>query len=353
VSETGNDDLGRRDGDASNPTNRARPRRWGRVVLGLAALLLLGLALSEWFLRARFGLGQPLLVLADPQCEYRLVPDQHMVRLGNRIHVNHWSMRSDDFPKAKSDPNELRVLMVGDSVINGGVYTDQSQLVSEILAQRLSTKLGRRVIVGNASAGSWGPENIRGYLRKFGTFDADVIVLVQSTHDTSDAMPTTMPTSEFVLPYPRFAIQEALEKTIGNWGAGPATTADPNAPANNEHERPPIEKCLQAFTDIIDILGPERTLVALHMEDSEAPPAKAGPGHEVMLTLAASRGAKVIELGPAFAASRDAGHNPWRDYIHPNTIGQSVMADTIEPVLLEALRRRIAAVSSQPSTRPS
>jgi hypothetical protein len=159
----------------------------------LLGAVLVGLFLAaESFCRFYLGLGDPPLSMADPRIEYLFKPNQNCRRFGNTIRYNAWSMRSDDFPARKADPNEYRVMVFGDSVVNGGALTDQSKLATMILQERLRADLKRPVIVGNISAGSWGPPNMLAYAQKFGLFDADVVVVVLSSHDYAD-VPTFTP----------------------------------------------------------------------------------------------------------------------------------------------------------------
>jgi hypothetical protein len=57
---------------------------------------------------------------ADPQIEYLPKPSMHYRRFGNRISYNAYSIRSGPVTLHKTDPAELRVLVIGDSVVNGG-----------------------------------------------------------------------------------------------------------------------------------------------------------------------------------------------------------------------------------------
>ena len=141
------------------------------------------LAAGELVARSWLGLGEPPLSLNDPGIGYLFQPDQNCHRFHHLVHYNSWSMRSDDFPLHKADRREVRVMVVGDSVINGGALTDQKELGTSLLQQDLASRLGRPVVVGNISAGGWGPLNEWPYLREFGTFDADDLVLVESSHD--------------------------------------------------------------------------------------------------------------------------------------------------------------------------
>ena len=69
-------------------------------------------------------------------------------------------MRSAEFPKHKQDPRKLRILVLGDSIINGGTLTDQDDLATELLRRDLIERLGRPVVVGNI------------YRRKLGTAES-------------------------------------------------------------------------------------------------------------------------------------------------------------------------------------
>ena len=63
---------------------------------------------------------------------------------------------------------------------------DQAALLTARLETRLVEALERPATVGNISAGSWGPGNLLAYVKTFGLFDADILVLVLSSHDHTD-----------------------------------------------------------------------------------------------------------------------------------------------------------------------
>src|ERR1700730_10410371 len=148
--------------------------------------------------------------------EYVLQPSKAYFRFHNRFSVNQYSMRSDDFPPRKSSPNELRVIIVGDSVIYGGVRIDQHDSDTEILKRNLQEDTGRPVVVGNASAKSWGPPNELAYLQRYGTLDADVVVLELSSHDYADA-PTFVPVVGVSADYPDKKPLLALADLFGTY----------------------------------------------------------------------------------------------------------------------------------------
>jgi len=138
----------------------------------------------ELFARFYLGLGSPPLYIEDKNYEYIYAPNQHLKRFGNRISTNEFSMRSK--PLSKKD--KIRILKIGDSIINGGAQTDQDSLASSILEAQLSTFFHNSIRVLNVGANSWGPDNAFEYVKKNGNFNASKIILVFSSHDLHDLM---------------------------------------------------------------------------------------------------------------------------------------------------------------------
>lgn len=145
----------------------------------------------EVSLRLVFGLGTPVLSQADPDTGYRFQPNQNMFRFGKRIKYNEYSQRSEPITLEKPQ-GVVRILMTGDSVLNGGNPTDQTQIISELLKTRLSSS-GKSVEILNGSAGSWGIGNQLGYLRKFGIFQSNAVILQIGTHDLTQPTSTIAP----------------------------------------------------------------------------------------------------------------------------------------------------------------
>jgi hypothetical protein len=184
----------------SLPAAAASPRRRSAIKI-IVLLAVMAFVLSELLCRYAIGLGDPPLFQADAQMEYLMQPSKTYHRFHNRIAINRYGMRADDFPPMKSSANEFRVMIVGDSIVYGGVRIDQGQIDSEILKRDLQHDLGRPVVVGNASAKSWGPPNELAYLKRYGTLDADVVILELSSHDYADA-PTFVPVVGISADYP-------------------------------------------------------------------------------------------------------------------------------------------------------
>ncbi|MBW4522375.1 MAG: SGNH/GDSL hydrolase family protein [Scytolyngbya sp. HA4215-MV1] len=175
------------------------------VVIGL-------LIVVEIALRLLFGFGNPLIYVADPQIGYLLAPNQNVRRFGKRVEINQYSMRSPAIlPERPAE--STRVLLLGDSVANGGWWTDQSDTISEMLKRQLEAtrqywhsrtsqeSSGEEknspsspismIEVLNASANSWGPRNELAYLKRFGNFHAQTIVLLLNMDDLFGAAPNS------------------------------------------------------------------------------------------------------------------------------------------------------------------
>jgi lysophospholipase L1-like esterase len=161
------------------------------IVLAIASLLVL----AEIGLRVLFGFGNPLMYITDERIGYLLAPNQDVRRFGKRIVVNAYSMRSPSVSPTRSS-NSVRVFLIGDSVANGGWWTDQNDTISTLMQQKLQEQIAnsstQQIEVLNASANSWGPRNELAYLQRFGTFDAQVIVLLLNTDDLFATTPTSV-----------------------------------------------------------------------------------------------------------------------------------------------------------------
>lgn len=128
------------------------------------------LIVAEVTLRLVWGFGKMPLYAASDKYEYMALPNQSGVRLGNRYYYNAFSMRSDEV-----NPNVKHILGLGDSVIDGGVQTDQDSLATSLF----SAETGMQML--NISAGSWGPDNCAAYLKEKGMFKAKGIFLLVSS----------------------------------------------------------------------------------------------------------------------------------------------------------------------------
>lgn len=308
------------------PSSRSRLRPWLRAAVAALALLLAGELVAERGL----GLGDPPLMQADPQIEYLFQPNQTCRRFHNLVHYNAWSMRSDDFSALKP-PGEYRVLVIGDSVVNGGSQTDQGELATSILQRRLGAAMRRPVIVGNVSAGSWGPPNQLAYVRRFGLFGADVVVLVWSSHDATD-MPTFAPTVGVLPDYPDHRPACAIAEGVTRYLL-PRLRRTPSPPGDAPPSPPDakaVAECAAAEGELIDTAraAGARVIVIQHAEAREA----GGiwqPGHDEIRAVCLAHGMQPIDDAPAFLAAQQGGRQPYRDHIHPSAAGQGVLSDVL------------------------
>jgi lysophospholipase L1-like esterase len=154
-------------------------------------IVLLLLVLTEVGLRLLWGLGNPPLYIADKEIGYLLAPNQNLRRFGNIFQINQYSMRSDPITPDRPN-NTIRIFLVGDSVANGAWWTDRNETISALIQTSLTAKQGQKIEVLNASANSWCPRNQIAYLRRYGTFSAQIIILLINTDDLFGTAPTSL-----------------------------------------------------------------------------------------------------------------------------------------------------------------
>ncbi len=194
----------------------------------MSTLLIIAIAgVLELGLRSFFGFGKPLLYVADPQIGYLLAPNQTTRRFGHRIAINQYSMRSSPIAPQRNQ-DTLRILLLGDSIANGAWWTDQDETISALLQAQLQTRLSKnqtvpllqtenlqQVEVLNASANSWSPRNQLAYLKRFGSFESQAIVLLINTDDLFGTVPTSVQVGRdrnYPAQTPPFALAEVIQR---------------------------------------------------------------------------------------------------------------------------------------------
>ena len=307
----------------------------------LVTIIFASLAAGEWFARAQLGLGNPPLSVAHPTIEYLFKPNQDVRRFGNSVRINAYGMRSDDFSEGKPE-SEFRLLVFGDSVLNGGALTDQVDLATELLQEKLETALEQPSVVGNVSAGSWGPGNWLGYAQEYGFFDADMVILLISTHDYRDN-PTFAPLNPSTHPQrrPISALGEGITRylprylpSLPTWqerdhsGGLDVSSSDANTD-ESEIERGLGD--LSAFLELAKAQVP-LVIVAQFLERSEL---LRGPGEGYFLIRdeAKKLSVPVVSTEIYFREALQTGPELFRDNIHINELGQTVLAEALLDVL--------------------
>lgn len=286
---------------------------------------------GEIFARYYLGLGTPPLSITHPQIEYMFKPNQDVKRFGNHIMINQYGMRTVSFDAHKSDNGEFRVMVFGDSVLNGGNLTDHSALATTLLQERLSEK--QKAVVGHISAGSWGPGNWLAYANEYGFFDADIVVLVISSHDYADnptfqvlknTHPTKSPASALLEGITRYLPPYLPQLDVGGVGS----ESDIFAEKASEKDAANGLNDLKNFLELAR-KSSANVIVLQHWEKSEIERGTPKDGYRRIQQVCESTGVSCISLEPYFSQAIKNGNNPYRDNIHPNQIGQKLIADAL------------------------
>ena len=297
--------------------------------------LFIGLCL-EVFLRYYFGFCDALLYQSSDKYEYIAQPSQNRYRFGAHIRSNSYSQRNEEL-----DSTKIKILGLGDSVLFGGTWMDQDSLATTLFSQ----ETGMQML--NISAGSWGPDNCAAYLKEKGTFDAQAMVLVCSSHDAYDIMSffpvvgnfPTYPDKQYSL-----AICELIDRYLIPWWkmlfAKYSAKLDPDAAVVTAAQHTSVAKKsaifdpgfeqLKAIADSLHIpFG-----IYLHAETGEL-----------------QRG-KYNEMGQQICQWAETNHVPlmkgleqgekigmYKDIIHFNEKGQRHLADCLKKMVSELLHK--------------
>jgi len=299
------------------------------------------MVIGELILRYYVGLGDPPLMICDPLTFYRYAPSQTVYRFHHLMHFNAFSMRSDDCTSKKSDPNELRVLAIGDSVLNGGSLIDQSELATAILQNKLKADLGRPVMVGNASTGGWGPPEKWGWVQEFGLLDADVVILELNSGDYDNVITGPCPVG-ISAEYPTHRPALAWTDFIGRYVVPRLfhtndQSAEPIPASKEDSAEKGINLCLGCIQQIIRKAQAQgaKVILAQNFEEEELDTG-VKLGHGLILATAESEHVDaVVQFGPSFAKARASGLHPYRpnDIIHPSALGHRLIAEDLLPVV--------------------
>ena len=300
------------------------------IVVGLGAAIEMGLRI--------IGFGKPLIYIADEQIGYLLAPNQSTRRFGNRIAINQYSMRGDPIEKTPL-PSTLRVLLLGDSIANGGWWIDQAWTISSLMIRSLTPIVSQyfpKVEVLNASANSWGPRNELAYLQKFGNFHSQAVVLMINTDDLFAKAPTSMPVGRdrnYPDHQPAMALVEAFNRYLSK--PKPIPEIDDEAGDRVGFNLEAISKIQalthQANSQFLLVMTP------LLREISE-------PGSRDYEMIARQRLSEFcqeqkisyIDFLPVFNSNSDPV-SLYQDHIHLNLQGNQLVSQAIERSVLELL----------------
>ncbi|MDJ0579431.1 SGNH/GDSL hydrolase family protein [Crocosphaera sp.] len=187
-----------------------------KIVLLSFGIILISFLIFEGSLRLFLGLGKRPLYIADDEIGYLLAPNQKVRRLGKLTIINQYSMRTEAIESSPLN-DTIRLFFIGDSIVNGAWWTDQKETISALVQEEIDKKLSPTIEVLNASANSWGPRNQLAYLKRFGTFESQVILLVINTDDLFATKPTPLRVGKDISypdKQPILAIEEILERVF-------------------------------------------------------------------------------------------------------------------------------------------
>jgi GDSL-like Lipase/Acylhydrolase family len=304
------------------------------VWFALVALVVLTL-LIELALRYFFGFGRPLIYQGDPEIGYLIAPNQSTRRFGNRIAINQYSMRSDAILPQRPTQT-LRVFIIGDSVANGGWWTDQTNTISEVLKTKLTNAAppgSLPVEVLNASANSWGPRNELAYLNRFGLFEAQYLVLIINTDDLFSTTPTSLVVG-VDRNYPDRAPANAIAEVVQRYIL-PAPKPSPQLQVVQSEGGDRVEKNLQAIQQIQALAQKSGTKLLLVMTPLLREVAAPGPKDYELVArsrlqqFSQERQIDYIDCLSFFPAA-NTKRSLYHDHIHLNAIGNQQVSDRIE-----------------------
>jgi len=160
------------------------------------------LGIGEIVLQEYWGFCHAPLYMESEEYEYISLPNQSCKRFGKRIETNSFSQRSEE-----PDTTRKIILGLGDSVLQGGVLVDQSDIATSIISSQTDYQML------NISEKSWGPDNCAAYLDEKGFFNACLIYLVVSSHDAYDIM-TFDPVVGLSVDYPDKQFYSAYQEIL-------------------------------------------------------------------------------------------------------------------------------------------
>ncbi len=308
---------------------------------------------TEIGLRLMFGFGNPLTYIGDEKIGYLLTPSQRTRRFGSRIEINQYSMRGKNIEKTPL-PSSLRILLIGDSIANGGWWTDQENTISSLMMRSLNQNVSRNITqveVLNASANSWGPRNELAYLQKFGSFGAKVIVLLINTDDLFSTAPTSLQVGRdrnYPDKKPLLALTEILNryilkpKPIAGLKEVQNETGDRvsvNLAAINkiqEFARGSNAQFLLAMTPLLREIGVDKG----SGEEMVGPRDYEIKARQRLEEFTKTKGITYIDFLPIFNFSQEP-KTLYHDHIHFNLQGNQLISEVIEKKLWELLQQDV------------
>ncbi len=319
------------------------------ALLIIVAAIIGLLVVTEIGLRSLFGFGNPLTYIGDEKIGYLLTPSQRTRRFGNRIEINQYSMRGANIQQVPS-PSSLRILLLGDSIANGGWWTDQDRTISNLMMGSLTFNLSTQVEVLNASANSWGPRNELAYLQRFGSFGAKAVVLLINTDDLFSTAPTSLPVGRdrnYPSQKPPFALAEVFNRYILKPKPIPGLKEIQNENGEGRSEADRVSINLEAVGQIQEFTRANNAQFLLAMTPLLREIGEPGPrdyeikARQRLQNFTQSQGITYIDFLPIFNSQFNS-QNPkalYHDHIHFNLKGNQLISEKIQQKLTELFQK--------------
>lgn len=284
---------------------------------------------TEVILRQVWGFANAPLYFESSNYEYMAMPNQDGYRFGNHYHYNSYSQRSEE-----PDSTKTIVLGLGDSVLFGGVLSDQDSLATSLF----SKETGMQML--NIATGSWGPDNCAAYLKEKGMFGAKAMFLLVSSHDAHDNMDfkkvvgahASYPNKQNLLAWGELIDRYIWPRFCGLIGVGRKPSSDPDAQVLNGIG---IDKKGKGFNPGFDQLKKMADsvgislYVCLHPDQKELEEKKYNSQGQEIITWCNNNNVKLItELSEGITKEM------YRDGIHTNVKGQRFEADLMKKYII-------------------
>lgn len=202
------------------------------------------------------------------------------------------------------------------------------------------------MVVGNASAKSWGPPNELAYLKRFGTLDADVVILELSSHDYADT-PTFVPVVGIAADYPdkkpTLALADLFETYLlpRYFHSGKTPPGVDKTLINTAQSQQDIAECRDAERDLFSFAREHHAKVALvqHLSLPELNE-KYQPGYYANQAVAKEENVPYVDDADDLRTKMKSGGSPFYqgDPLHLDRPGQEVLAHTLQRAVDLALK---------------
>lgn len=267
-----------------------------------------------------YGLHDYPLFQSSKEFEYIQTPNQNRFIYRNHFTTNEYSMRS----KPINPKDSLVVLLIGDSILYGGNIIDDDELASTILENKLSKLYEKSIRVFNISCKSWGPENNYLYLKKFGIFNADLIIYIANSGDAYDHI-THQEVVGIKEDYPKENFKLALYKLLTKGYSVIQPYFNKSTTKLNQTPNDKLDKGFQQLNSLSRGLNIP-IVVYLHPDINEVSNNKYNEGGIEIIKFCKENSIPLVK-----ELDYKGGKELYDDDVHYNVLGQKFMSNVLFP----------------------